>query len=287
MRIKPGLRGKKVVKTWSGAKRASAAAKSKPSAVGAALARVAESHTRTLVKLGALSVIGLIVLADFGSWAFARHRLSSDCIQVTGNVTISADRIREHLHGRLTRLGQTSLLTADLGGLARWLEMRMPAFASVEIASDLEGGALRVSVSERRAVAKLAVSGAELYLGDDGVVFPVYVRYVRELPLVTGLPSSEAAAGRSVTESPAGAHALAVLNAMSPLIYNLIEQIQINNVNYFDLKLNGGTVVKIDPATFVARQAQLEKLLKTRSMNSLAYVDLRFDRVVFKDRLVR
>lgn len=285
MRIQSGARGKKVVKSWA-TKRA-ATAKGGAAPIGAALSRAASEHTRTMLKLGAASVVSLVLLADFGSFAFARHPLTPDRIQVSGAISMPAEGVREHIHRRLTATGQVSLLTADLGDLARWLESRVPAFASVEIVSNLANGTLDVAVAERRPVAKLALGGAVHYLSDDGVVFPVYVRLNRELPLVTGFPPSGANPGSRITGTPVGAGLSAALGAMSPLVYSQTEQIQIFNPNHFDLKLSGGTVVKIDPATYVVKQEQLERILRTRQRESLAYIDLRFVRVVVKDRQVK
>ncbi len=159
-----------------------------------------------------------------GEALFARNsRFTITTIAITPGVVVSADLVRDYLQVR----EGANLFAVDVRAKRRDLLAKVPNVQALSISRELPG-TLRVAVTERLPVARLAGAGDRMAVDREGMQFVIGPRGAADLPVITGHPAKGIQAGARV--SGAAVAALDLLReCASPELGVTVKQIDISS----------------------------------------------------------
>lgn len=184
---------------------------------------------RWLAWRPALATLGVLVVLGLASWlVLFSHVLDVEEVEVGGAELLTADDVRRAVGAVEGR----PLARLDLAEV----ETRVEALTPVLEAKVSRGwpDALRVTVTEREAVAVVELAGALRGMDADGVLFRRYDRAPAALPRVVMPPG---------TRSEAMAEAARVVGALPADLGRRVQRVEVETVDAISLVLPGGRSV--------------------------------------------
>ena len=197
-------------------------------------------------------VLAVLALVAGSLWlVFASSALGVSGVRVDGTHVLDPRTVRR---AAAVPTG-TPLATVDLDAVARRVE-QLPAVAAVDVSRSWPD-AVRVSVTERTAVAVVARGGRLRGMDEEGVLFRRFPSRPRSLPLVRTAGAADQDALREAAR---------VAGSLPAAIARRVDFVQVSSVDRISQQLRSGRVVRWGSADESAAKAEvLEVLLRQKA----------------------